>query len=174
MSYNNLLNESVESEDNTLVDTSKIINNNLPYYDADIKKYFNRCNVSVNSEEYYYDNLNITKKLGSALSIPFLMSSSFINIIFIIIFLVVGISSYNSHNKNNLQSNQTSSVPKRGFFSKIGNPSIIIAIIFVLCCTSSFIRTIIGIYKAKANLNLVEKNPNSRPCYSDKEKKIIY
>jgi len=65
-------------------------------------------------------------------------------------------------------------VAKKGFFSKIGTPSIIIAIIFVLCCSSSLIGTIINIYKAKSNITNINNNSESRPCYSDKQQKIIY
>jgi hypothetical protein len=145
---------------------------NEKYYDKDTNKYFDRCNFSINSDEYFVSSTNNFEYEGiistTFFSIPALISSAIVYIIFIIIFIVVGISSYKSHNKN-------IDVSQRGFFSRIGTLSIIVSILCVICCSSSLIGTIIYIYIEKQYLEDINiAHNNSRPCYSDKQQKIIY
>ena len=93
-----------------------------------------KCNLTVNGEEYYEPGLGT---LGTALSIPFLLSLVICACVLSLIFGGVGYNTYNTTKKYSF--------------------GVILLIILTLCCFSSFIGNLISLYKAK---NKVEKPEN--------------
>lgn len=129
------------------------------YYDPNGNKY-NVCNMIVgpNYQEYYIDQNQVAgKKVGGTVSIPIIISSITMSLCCMssIIYLII--------------SNYKSSEYKLTITT-------FLLIVICLCCFSSLIGNIFQLIGAKnqSNDTIDPKNyPDSRPCYSIKQKKII-
>jgi hypothetical protein len=124
-----------------------------PYRDASGNVY-KRCNAMVNNEEYYAGGEIALNALGGIFSIPFILSSLLCSACFMSVFIAISVSIYN-----------TSEQKMTG--------GMIFTIICCLLCLSLFISNIISYIRAKRNMDLLKTNPDARPCYSDKQQKII-
>lgn len=129
------------------------VSGNKFYIDADGKTY-NKCNATINSEEYYTNADILFSVFGGAISIPFLVSSLICSSITTCLLTILAYSFYNKPEKK-----------------------ITVKLVFtVLCCfifLSSTIRSILYINKAKNQIKELTNNPNARPCYSENKKQII-
>ena len=108
------------------------------------------CNLEVNGEEYYEEGLN---KLGSAFSIPFLISAMLCACICSLIFGFVGYNTYNT--------------------TKQYTAGVVILYIIAICCVSSFFSNVYNFYVAKKRIEEPPKNANNRPCWSNKYNQLI-
>lgn len=131
----------------------KIDTSGNPYVDASGNTY-KRCNANVNGEEYYVSTEDALNTVGGIFSLPFIISSLLCSACFMSVFIAIGVSIYN-----------TSEQKVTG--------GMIFAIICCLLCLSLFISNIINYSRAKSNITSITSNPNSRPCYSDKQQKLI-
>ncbi len=109
-----------------------------------------KCNLEVNGQEYYEEGLD---KLGSALSVPFLISATLCACICSLIFGFVGYNTYNT--------------------TKQYTAGVVILYIIAICCLSSFFSNLYQTYKARRRLLEPPKNPNNRPCWSAKYNQLI-
>jgi beta-lactamase regulating signal transducer with metallopeptidase domain len=138
---------------------------------------YNKCNLTVNGEEYYNKSL---EKVGTLVSIPFIISMILCSLLFILILSSLGVSIYNNNSNvvttinttrntdGTTISTSTSDVAPKSKFSA----GLIIVIICCLCCYSSLITNIFNLVSANKKLKLKSKE-QQRPCYSDKQHKII-
>jgi len=129
------------------------VSGNKLYTDTDGKLY-NKCNATVNSNEYYIDSDVAISVAGGVVSMPFLISSIICSSIITCLLTMLAYSFYNKSEKK-----------------------ITVKLVFtVLCCfifLSSTIRSILYINKAKNQMTELTNNPNARPCYSENKKQII-
>ena len=124
---------------------------------------FNNCNITINGEEYYDGEIlnTVGKAAGGLLSITFILSSICCTSILSLIF---GFFAYNSYSNTHTYTG-----------------GVIVAIILAICCLISFIISSLGYYKTKKDLEDLAK-PNkgntsetilNRPCWSNKENRIL-
>lgn len=148
-----LSNNNVSSN---LVSNNDISGNELGsnlYKDVDGKLY-NKCNTTINSEEYYTGTDVALSAFGGALSIPFILSSLFCSCIITSLLTVLAYTFYKGSEKK--------------ITTKVGITGIC-GIIFLLLS----IYNIVNYYKAKNQIQKLTNNPNARPCYSENKKQII-
>jgi hypothetical protein len=109
------------------------------------------CNSSTNGKEYYLSPEKSGKLLGGILSIPFLLSSigstSFMAMIFGLVALGI----------------------RYGGKEKKSTNAVIVLVIFFVLCLLSMIGSIISM---RMNIKKIQVE-GERPCYSEKEKKVI-
>jgi hypothetical protein len=129
------------------------LSGNRLYTDASGNTY-KICNADVNGNEYYVDGEDALSVLGGIFSIPFIISSLLCSACFMSVFVAISVSIYN-----------TSEQKMTG--------GMIFAVICCLLCLSLFVSNIFNYTKAKKNIDLIKTNTNSRPCYSNKQQKII-
>ena len=110
----------------------------------------NNCNFVLNGEEYYSKSIN---SVGSAVSLPFIISSIFVSFIFIICAIYFTYSTYKIANK-------------------FTTPTILL-LILGLCCLSSFVNAIINYFNAKNELKDTSNSNLERPCFSVQKQMLI-
>jgi hypothetical protein len=109
------------------------------------------CNSSANGKEYYIPVEQMGGVVGNAVSIPFLISSISTTSCIAIIFGAIALGI------------------KYGSKEKKTSGGVITLVIFFFICLLSMIGSIV-----KMILNIKDiKNSGQRPCYSEKEKKVI-
>ncbi len=121
---------------------------------------YKRCNVTINSAEYYEDDSKVLGTIGGIVSLPFIISSIICSSCFISVFLAIAVSAYNS-----------SSNGKDGGKSITGG--MILAIICCLSCVVLLVYNIISYNTAQKQIITYANDPNSRPCYSTTQQKVI-
>jgi hypothetical protein len=120
------------------------------YTDTDGNKYY-YCNTTSNNKEYYMSPESVGNKVGSVLSIPFLISSIISISSFVIIFGAVALSL------------------KYGSKEKKTTTGVIIFVVLFFICLLSMISSIVSVI---LNINEI-KDKGERPCYSKDKKQLI-
>jgi len=115
---------------------------------------YKKCNTSFNGEEYYTNDTQTLNVLSGTVSIPFLIGSIVCSIGFICLFSLIGLSIYKSSEKK----------------MTVG---MILTITCCLLCLASLIANIVNFSKAKNQIDNAKNNPEARPCYSEKQYKLI-
>ena len=144
----------MSTDNKTDLSTKKPIISSDSYTDPSGNSY-KKCNMSINEDEYYdATGKDAVAALGGIVSIPFILSSLITSACFMSVFMAISVSIYN-----------TSEQKMTG--------GMIFAVICCLLCLSVFISNIVNYIKAKNNINSIKSNPTARPCYSDKQQKLI-
>jgi hypothetical protein len=150
---NDISGNIIQNNDVNANDVSGNIIPNLEKYKDENGNLYNYCNTTINSEEYYTSLNTASSIVGGTLSMPFIISSLSSSIIITIFLGFLARSYYKSAQK------------KFTF-------AVVFTIICALCFLSSTIQAMINLYNAKNKLSL-KNNPESRPCYSRTQQKLL-